>query len=111
MPIGPFPPPLSGLRFCISSPRAILLDDLGTKIQKYFIHIRPPSGTGLVVRFLPPTLGELEGSGTRYHAVVFHVCFVAYNDHGDVFVVFDADDLFAEFGQFVEGICVADGKD
>jgi len=111
MAIRPIPPPLSDLRLGDCTPLAFFLNDLGAQVQKHFVDVRPPSRAGLVVRFLAPTLGELEGSGTGDHAVVFHVGFVAHDHEGDVLVVFDADDLFAEFGEFVEGVRVADGED
>ena len=38
----------------------------------------------------------------RDSSVLLEVALVANDDDGDVFVVLDSDDLFAEFGEFVE---------
>ena len=89
----------------------VFLDDLGAEIQEDFVDICSSSCRCLVVWLLTPLLGKLEGSGSGHHAVVFHVRFVADHDQRDVLVVLDADDLFPEFGQFVERVHVADGED
>ena len=111
MSIGPIPPPLRDLLFRKRRPRTVLLYDLRTKVQKHLVDVRPPSGTGLVVRLLTPRLSQLESSSSGHDTVVFHVGFVPDHDERDVFVVFDADDLFAQLGELVEGVHVADAED
>lgn len=46
-------------------------------------------------------LGEGEGSRSGHCPVFFEVGFVSDDDDGDVLVIFDADDLLAELGEFV----------
>jgi hypothetical protein len=79
----------------------VLTDDLATEIDEDFVYVGATPGRGLVVRGVAPVLGEAEGAGARYGAVFFEVGFVADDHEGDFFVVFDADDLFAEFGELV----------
>ena len=45
----------------------------------------------------------MEGFGTGDGAVFFKVGFVTDHDEGDKGVIFDTDDLVAEFVEFVEG--------
>jgi hypothetical protein len=82
-------------------PLQVLTDDLATQIDKDFVYISAASGRSLVVRGVAPILGEAEGAGARYGTVFFEVGFVADDHEGDFLVVFDADDLFAEFGELV----------
>ena len=60
---------------------------------------------------MAPTLRDGEGARAGDSAVFFEVGFVADDDEGDALVVFDADDLFAEFVEFVEGGEGGDGED
>ena len=45
----------------------------------------------------------MEGAGAGDGTVFFEVGFVANNDKGNVGIVFDANDLVAEFVEFGEG--------
>jgi hypothetical protein len=111
MAVGSVSPALGDLGLGRGGLCAFFPDDLRAQIQKYFVHVCPPPSAGLVVGLLAPGLGELEGSGPGDHAVVLHIGLVTHDDKGDVFVIFDAHDLFAELGELVEGVGVADGKD
>lgn len=83
--------------------RDVLPDNLPTQIHKRLVHVRSPSRAGFVIRRVVPGLGDREGAGARDGAVFFEIGLVADDDEGDVGVVFDADDLVAEFVQFGEG--------
>jgi hypothetical protein len=82
-------------------PLQVLTDDLATQIDEDFVYIGAAPGRGLVVRSVAPILGEAEGARARYSAVFFEVGLVADDHEGDFLVVFDADDLLAEFGELV----------
>jgi hypothetical protein len=79
----------------------VLTDNLATQIDKDFVYIGAAPGRGLVVWGIAPILGEAEGAGAGNCTVFFKVGFVTDDHEGDFFVVFDADDLFAEFGELV----------
>jgi hypothetical protein len=112
MPLRPIPPSLSIAAIPATTPsRPFLLNNLLTQIHKHLINIRPPSRTGLIIWFLAPTLRHLERSRPRNDPIILHVGFIADHDQRYILVVFDPDDLFAEFGEFVEGIHVADAED
>lgn len=92
-------------------PLQVLTDDLATQIDKDFVYISAAPGRGLVVRGIAPVLGETEGAGARYGPVFFEVGLVADDHEWDFFVVFDADNLFTEFGELVQGGHACDGED
>lgn len=92
-------------------PLQVLADDLATEIDEDFVHVGAAPGRGLVVWGVAPGLGQAEGTGTRHGAVFFEVGLVADDHERDFFVVFDADDLFADFGEFMKRGHAGDGKD
>ena len=57
-----------------------------------------------------PRLGDTECTGARHGSIFFQVGLVADDDEGDRGVVFDADDLVAEFIEFGEGGEGGDGE-
>ena len=69
------------------------------------------SRRSLVIRSIPPALRHREGPRSRDHALGFKIGFIAHDDDGDVFVVFDADDLIAQLGEFREAALAGDGED
>ena len=79
----------------------VFADDLAAQVDEDFVDVCAAPGGRLVVWGVAPGLGEAEGAGSGDGAVFFEVGFVADDDQRDFFVVFNADDLFAEFGEFV----------
>jgi hypothetical protein len=80
----------------------ILANNLATQIDKDLVHVCATTGGCLVVRRIAPALRERKGACARHGAVFFEIGFVADYDNGHFGVVLDADDLFADFGEFVE---------
>ena len=80
----------------------ILLHDLTTQVDEDLIDVCATTRRSLVVRRIVPALCERKGFSARDGTVFFQVGFVADDHDGDGFVVFDADDLFAEFGKFLQ---------
>lgn len=100
------------IKFGVSGrPLQVLADDLATEIDEDFVDVGTAPGRGLVVWSIAPVLRQAEGTGTRHGAVFFEVRLVADDHEGDLFVVFDADDLFAEFRELVQGGHACDGED
>ena len=91
--------------------RIVLPDNLPAEIHKGFIDIRSPARTRFVIGRPPPALRDTEGAGAGHGAVFFEVALVADDDEGDALVVFDADDLVAEFVEFGKGGEGGDGED
>lgn len=109
--VGPLSSTGGQLLFVLLAAIRVPLDDLGAEVVEDGLDVGLSPRRRLVVRLLTPRLGELEGPGTRDDALILHVGLVANHDQGNVFVVLDADDLLAKFGQLVKGIHVADRKD
>lgn len=82
-------------------PLLVLANNLATQVNKNLVHVCAAPCRSLVVWSIAPALGEAEGSGSGDGAVFFEVGFVAHDDEGHFLVVFDADDLLAEFGELV----------
>ena len=91
--------------------RIVLPDNLPAEIHKGFIDVRPSARARFVIGCVPPALGDTEGAGAGHGAVFFEVTLVANDDEGDTLVVFDADDLVAEFVELGEGGEGGDGED
>ena len=81
----------------------ILGDHLAAQVNERLIHIRPLARAGLIVGSIVPAVGDLEGAVPVDGAVIVEVRFVTHDHDGDQGVVFDADDLVAQFLQFGEG--------
>lgn len=60
---------------------------------------------------VPPALADCKRPCAGYHPVVSQVAFVAHYDQRDLRVIFDADDLVAEFVEFGERAEGGDGED
>ncbi len=56
-------------------------------------------------------LGQLICSSSGDRSSIFQIGLVANDDDRDVLVVFDADDLLSQFGEFVEAAHAGDGED
>ena len=80
------------------TPDDILADNLPAEIHKGLVDVGAPARARLVVRGVAPVLGDGEGAGARDGTVFLEVALVADDDEGHVGVVFDTDDLVAEFG-------------
>lgn len=111
------PPPVPATTFPLPTPTTtyprpgnIPPDDLPTHIHKHLLHILAPPCTRLVVRHIFPCLTDRESPTPTYAAVVFEIRFVAYEHNRHVRVVLDVDDLFAEFGEFLQGGEGSDGE-
>lgn len=73
-------------------------------------HTSPPS-TRLIIRRISPTLTETKRLLATHCSISLQVRLVAYYNDRHVLVVFYADDLFAQFGELVEGTAGRDGED
>lgn len=67
----------------------VSVDDLPADVYEHFVHVLPPSCTGLVVWDIAPSLRHLESLCSRYRAVFFKIAFVAHEDNGHVWIVFE----------------------
>lgn len=73
-------------------------------------HTSPPS-TRLIIRRISPILTETKRLLATHCSISLQVRLVAYYNDRHVLVVFYADDLFAQFGELVEGTAGRDGED
>lgn len=99
-------PPLSvGARLHLPHLRRghILADNLPAEIHKRLVHIGPASRARFVIRRVAPVLADGEGARSGDGAVFFEIGFVAHDDERNSRVVFDADNLVAEFVEFRQG--------
>ena len=98
----PIPVPRQPLHLPNLTRRVVFADDLPAEVHKGFVHVPSGSGRCFVIGCVVPGLGDLEGAGAGDGAVFLEVGLVADDDEGDEGVVFDADDLVAEFVEFVQ---------
>lgn len=91
--------------------RHILADNLPAEIHKRLVDICPPSRARFVIRGVAPALADGERARTRHRPVFFQVGLVAHNDEGNARIIFDADDLVAQFVQFGQRGEGGDGED
>ena len=96
---------------CLCGRSNILANNLPAEIHKGLVDTGSPPSTSLVVRGVTPAGGDGEGASAGDGPVFFEVGLVADDDEGDAGVIFDADDLFAQFVEFVEGGEGGDGED
>lgn len=92
-------------------PIGVFGDDLRAEVVKHFVDVAAQPSRCLVVGFLSPLLGQLEGSSSGHYPLVFHVGFVANHHQRNILIVLDADDLFSQLGELIKGVHVADGED
>jgi len=84
------------------APQHIPPDDLPAHIGEDLVDVGLAAGAGLVIRRVAPLLGDGEGPRAGDLAVFFEVGFVAHQHYGDVGVVFQVHELFAELVEFGE---------
>lgn len=77
--------------------------NLSTKVPEALVNVRATPGAGLVIRRIPPGLRDIKGTGAGDGTVFFEVALVADKHYGYRRVIFDADNLVAQLGEFVEG--------
>lgn len=98
----------SGVCMCMRCCRAgrdaghVLADDLPADVDEDFVHVCAAAGAGLVVWRITPLLRDGKGSRAADLSVFFQVGLVAHQYYGDVWIVFEVDELLAEFVEFVE---------
>lgn len=78
-------------------------NDLSAEIYKHLVDVRSASCAGFVVGTVAPCLADGKCARSRDGAVFFQIGFVADKNNRYAFVVFYADYLVAELGEFVEG--------
>ena len=83
--------------------RDILPNNLPAEINKRLVNISPRSCAAFIVWSIIPRAGDREGAGSSDGAILFEIAFVADDDERDERIVFDADDLIAEFLELGEG--------
>lgn len=104
-------PSASAFHISYLGSRHILADNLPAEIHERLIDICPPSRARFVVRRVAPALADRECARTRHRPVFFQVGLVAHNDEWNARVIFDANNLIAEFVQFGQGREGSDGED
>lgn len=89
----------------------IFADDLPAEIHEGFVHICSSPRARLVVVNVSPALADGKCSRFGDHPVFFQVALVAHYDQWHLCIIFDANDLIAEFVKFGEGAERCDGED
>lgn len=89
----------------------ILLQYLTAQVGESLIDVDAPSSRGLIVGLGTPLLSQLESSSSRDYAILLHIALVAHDHHGNVIVIFDADNLLSELRELVERIHIGDRED
>ena len=92
-------------------PDDILANNLPAEIYKGLVDVGAAARARLVVRGVAPVLGDGEGAGVGDGAIFLEIALIPHDNEGHMGVVFDADNLVAEFGEFGEGGEGGDGED
>ena len=111
MPVWSFPPPSFELLIAHLGQVHIFADDLPAEIHENFVDVSSPSSRGLIVWSIAPALRQFVRHLPRHRAVVLQIGLVTYDDEGDIRVVFDADDLLPQLGQFMQATHACNGED
>ena len=104
-------PRIQPLHLSHLSRRVVFADYLPAEIHKCFVHIPSRPRGCFIIWGVVPGLGDLEGLGAGDGAVFFKVRFVADDDKGHERVIFDSNDLIAEFVEFGKGGQGGDAED
>lgn len=87
----------------IGVPLCVFPDDLPTEVDKDLIDVGPSASRCLIVGGITPGLRKGKCTSTRHRTVFLEVGLVSHNNDGNIFVVFDAGNLLAQFRELMQG--------